>query len=308
MGYVLPVLGIAIGAIILLIVLFGTLFTVQQQTSVIVERFGKFHREVGAGLHIKVPLIDRVAHRVDLRVQQLSVVVETKTEDNVFAKLRLSVQYKVIPTAVRDAVYSLNNAVGQIESYVFDAVRGKVPSQKLDDVFASKDDIALYVNESLEHTMGEYGYLIVKTLVTDVEPDEKVKESMNAINAARRNAEAASAQGDADKIKIVKAAEADADAKRLSGEGVAAQRKAIADGLRESIEAVQAGGIEDAKQAAEILSFTLYTDMVATASKHGATTLFIPNTPAGVNNLTGLTDAVTQGNLIADAAKPSLSK
>lgn len=296
MGYALPIIGIIIGAVILLIVLFGTLFTVQQQTSVIVERFGKFHREVGAGLHIKVPLIDRVAHRVDLRVQQLNVVVETKTEDNVFAKLRLSVQYKVIPTAVRDAVYTLNNAVGQIESYVFDAVRGKVPSLNLDAVFASKDDIAKHVNDDLAPTMGEYGYLIVKTLVTDVEPDEKVKESMNAINAARRNAEAASAQGDADKIRIVKAAEADAEAKRLSGVGVAEQRKAIADGLRDSIAAVQASGIDDPKQAADILSFTQYTDMVSTASKHGATTLFIPNTPAG------LSDAVAQGNLIADAA------
>ncbi|MGW8431236.1 SPFH domain-containing protein [Curtobacterium citreum] len=297
MGYVLPVLGIVIGAIVLLTVLFGTLFTVQQQTSVIVERFGKFHREVGAGLHIKVPLIDRVAHRVDLRVNELKVKVETKTKDNVFARVRLSVQYRVIPTAVRDAVYSLDNAVGQIESYVFDAVRGKVPSQDLDDVFASKDEIAQYVNENLEHTMREYGYLIVKTLVTDVEPDEKVKESMNAINAARRNAEAASAQGDADKIRIVKAAEAEAEAKRLSGEGVAKQRKAIADGLAESIERVKSSGIDDPKQAADILAFTQYTDMVAAASKHGATTLFIPNTPSGVS------DAVAQGNLIADAAK-----
>lgn len=301
------ILGI-IAVIVLLIVLPGTLFTVGQQTVAIVERFGKFRKVAGAGLNVKVPFIDRVAVRMPLRIQQMDVRVETKTKDNVFTALSISVQLGVIPERVTDAWYKLTDATKQVEAYVFDAVRAKVPTLSLDEVFEKKDDIATQVNQDLSEEMASFGYTIVKTLVTDVEPDESVKKAMNAINAARRTQEAATAQGEADKIKVVKAAEAEAESKRLQGVGIAAQRKAIATGLRESIEDIREGiGAETADPAMQMLLMTQYFDTLNSLGKAGSTTILLPGSPSGVADIGAqIRDAVLTGNIAAkDATHPA---
>ena len=206
-------------------------FIVQQQTVSVVQRLGKFDRLAEAGLHVRVPFIEKVAGTVNLRVQQLDVEVETKTRDNVFVRVIVSVQYYVLADKVYDAFYKLDDPVNQIKAFVFDVVRARVPKIKLDDVFEKKDEIAGAVKAELSQVMDDFGYGIVKTLVTDIDPDAKVKEAMNEINAAQRMRAAATEKGEAEKIMQVKAAEADAEAKALSGKGVADQRQAIVEGV-----------------------------------------------------------------------------
>ena len=219
---------------IFVFLLFG-FFIVTQQTAAIVERFGKFKRVANAGLNWRIPLIDRVAGRLSLRVRQLDVRVETKTKDNVFLFVIVSVQYYVIPEKIVDAFYKLQNPEAQITSYVYDVVRARVPGIKLDDVFETKDDIAQAVKLELEQIMDDFGYGIVKTLVTDIDPDANVKASMNQLNAAQRQRVAAVEEAEAEKIRVVKAAEAEAESKALQGKGIADQRTAIVRGLEESV-------------------------------------------------------------------------
>ena len=207
-------------------------FSVEQRTTAIVQRFGKFLREAGPGIQIKVPYVDRVVGRVNLRVQQLDVEIETKTEDNVFVRMVVAVQYVVLPEKAYDAFYKLEDANRQITSFVFDVVRAQVPKIKLDDVFEKKDDIANIVKSELAQVMEGFGYGILKALVTDIDPDAKVKESMNEINAAQRMRVAATERGEADRILKVKAAEGEAQSKALQGRGIADQRQAIVAGLR----------------------------------------------------------------------------
>lgn len=216
-----------------LLILSG-LFIVKQQTSAIIERFGRFLAIRQSGLHIKIPLIDRVAGRMSLKILQLDVIVETKTKDDVFVKLKVSVQYKVLADKVYDAFYKLDYPQDQITSYVFDVVRAEVPKMKLDDVFEKKDDIANAVKRELNDAMINYGYDIIKALVTDIDPDAQVKEAMNRINAAEREKVAAQYEGDAARILIVEKAKAEAESKRLQGQGIADQRREIARGLEES--------------------------------------------------------------------------
>ena len=231
MGYLLtPIILLTFLALI-----FGTFFIVKQQSAAVVERFGKFLSVRQSGLQIKIPLVDNVAGRLSLRIQQLDVVVETKTKDDVFVKIKVSVQYKVIKDKVYDAFYKLDFPQDQITSYVFDVVRAEVPKMILDDVFEKKDDVAVAVKAELNDAMSNYGFDIIKTLVTDIDPDSQVKDSMNRINASEREKVAAQFEGDAQRILIVERAKAEAESKRLQGQGIADQRREIARGLEDSV-------------------------------------------------------------------------
>lgn len=273
--------------IILGAILLTGLFTVRQQTAAIVERFGRFKRVAGAGLNFKIPLIDRIAGRISLRVRQLDVRVETKTKDNVFVFVIVSVQYFVIPEKVTDAFYKLQNAETQITSFVFDVVRARVPGINLDQVFETKDDIAQAVKLELEQIMDDFGYGIVKTLVTDIDPDAKVKASMNEINAAQRLRVAAVEQAEADKIRVVKAAEAEAESKALQGKGIADQRTAIVNGLKESVSEFQSD--VQGTSAHDVMNLVLMTQYFDTLKDVGlssnSNTIMIPHSPAGMSDI-----------------------
>lgn len=274
-------------------------FIVQQQTAVIVQRLGKFDRIAEPGLHLRVPFVEKVAGTVNLRVQQLDVEVETKTQDNVFVHVVVSVQYFVLTEKVYDAFYKLDDPVNQIKAFVFDVVRARVPKIKLDDVFEKKDEIASAVKSELSQVMDDFGYGIVKTLVTDIDPDAKVKEAMNEINAAQRMRVAASEKGEADKIIQVKSAEADAESKALSGKGIADQRRAIVEGLRESVNEFQRT-IEgtSAADAMNLILMTQYFDTLKDLGNASKTnTILIPHSPGGLADLASqLRDSMITAN------------
>jgi regulator of protease activity HflC (stomatin/prohibitin superfamily) len=263
------------------------LFTVRQQTSAIVERFGKFTRIAPAGLNLKIPFIDRIAGRLSLRIQQLDVKIETKTKDNVFVNVIVSVQYYVLPSKVVEAFYKLQDPQGQITSFVFDTVRARVPSLILDDLFEKKDEIAQAVKSELDNVMDDFGYGIVKALVTDIDPDAKVKTSMNEINAAQRLREAAIQQAEADKIRVVKAAEGEAESKALQGQGIANQRKAIIDGLKESVQNFNKS--IDGTSAEDVMNLVLMTQYFDTLKEIGmsgrSNTIMIPHSPGGMGDI-----------------------
>ena len=291
------VLGVVgFGALILLI---GSLFTVEQRTVAVVQRFGKFVREAGPGIQMKVPFIDHVAGRVNLRVQQLDVAIETKTEDNVFVKMIVAVQYFVLPDRVYDAFYKLDDASRQIRSYVFDVIRAQVPKIKLDDVFEKKDDIAEAVKVELSHVMEGFGYGILKALVTDIEPDPRVKEAMNEINAAQRMRVAANEKGEAERILKVKLAQGDAESKALQGKGIADQRQAIVAGLRDSVDEFQRSVPgTTAKDVMNLVLMTQYFDMlkeIGASSRSNA--ILIPHSPG---NLATLTEQIRNAMIEAD--------
>lgn len=262
-------------------------FTVEQQTAAVTQRFGKFVRVAPSGLNLKVPWIDWVAGRINLRVRQLDVKVETKTEDNVFVQFVVSVQYFVMPEKVYEAFYKLDDPTKQITSFVFDVVRARVPGIKLDDVFEKKDEIADAVKGELAQVMDDFGYGIVKALVTDIDPDAKVKESMNEINAAQRLRMAAGERGEADRILKVKAAEAEAQSKALQGEGIANQRKAIVDGLRESVsEFEKAVPGATAQDVMNLVLMTQYFDTLKdVAASSQSNTILIPHSPGALSDL-----------------------
>ncbi|TXG77322.1 SPFH domain-containing protein [Patescibacteria group bacterium] len=273
--------------IVLVVILLTGLFTVKQQTAAIVERFGKFKKVSPAGLNFKIPLVDRISGRLSLRIQQLDVRVETKTKDNVFVFVVVSVQYYVLPEKVVDAFYRLQNPQSQITSFVFDTVRARVPTINLDELFQMKDEIASAVKTELDQVMDDFGYGILKSLVTDIDPDSKVKQSMNEINAAQRLRVAAVEQAEADKIRVVKAAEGEAESKALQGKGIANQRKAIIDGLRESVEnfssSVQGTNAQDVMN---LVMMTQYFDTIKDIGLTGkSNTILIPHSPAGMGDL-----------------------
>lgn len=273
--------------LIIVIVLLTGLYTVRQQTAAIVERFGRFNKASSAGLNFKIPLIDRIVGRVSLRVQQLDVRVETKTKDNVFVFVVVSVQYYVLPSKVVDAFYKLQNPQQQITSYVFDTVRARVPNVMLDQLFETKDDIATAVKGELDSVMDDFGYGIVKALVTDIDPDAKVKMSMNEINAAQRLREAAIQQAEADKIRVVKAAEGEAESKALQGQGIANQRKAIIEGLRESVESFSStvNGV-NSQDVMNLVMMTQYFDTLKELGLSGKnSTILIPHSPSGMGDI-----------------------
>lgn len=273
--------------VILGVILLTGLFTVKQQSVAIVERFGRFKKAASAGLNFKIPIIDRIAGRLNLRIQQLDVRVETKTKDNVFVFVVVSVQYYVLPNKTVDAFYRLQDPQAQITSFVFDTVRARVPTINLDELFQMKDEIASAVKSELDQVMDDFGYGIIKALVTDIDPDAKVKESMNEINAAQRLRVAAVEQAEADKIRVVKAAEGEAESKALQGKGIADQRKAIIEGLKESVEDFsQTVKGADAQDVMNLVMMTQYFDTIKDIGLTGkSNTILIPHSPAGMGDL-----------------------
>ncbi len=260
-------------------------FTVRQQTVAIVQRLGKFERVAFAGFHIKVPFIDQVATRINLRIQQLDVEVETKTLDNVFVHLKVSVQFQVLKDKVYDAFYKLENPRAQITAYVFDVVRAQVPKTKLDEVFEHKDAIAIAIRKELSGAMDDYGYDIIKTLVTDIDPDPAVKKSMNRINAAEREKVAAQFEADAERIKIVAIAQAEAESKKLQGQGIADQRREIAQGLEDSVEALNKVGINSQEASALIVVTQHYDTLQAMGGAANSNLILLPNSPSNASDM-----------------------
>ncbi len=289
--------------VIAFLVVTGSFFVIRQQTIGIIERFGKFNNVAAAGLNFKLPFIDRVVARVNMRVLQLDVVVETKTIDDVFVDVKVSVQYQVMPDKVYEAYYRLTNIHDQISAYVFDVVRARVPQLRLDDVFSKKEDIAVAVKHELHDTMDDFGYDIIKALVTDIDPDEKVKHAMNEINAATRMRMAASEKGEADRILKVKAAEAEAQSKALEGKGIADQRKAIIEGLHTSvIEFQQSLQGVSAQDVMMIVLLTQYFDTLKDVAHHSQTnTLMLPSNPGGLTGFNEqIRDVIVSANLISN--------
>ena len=268
-----------------LVVLFASFFTVKQATAAIVERLGKFHVVRQSGLHLKIPFIDQVAKRMNLRIQQLDVIIDTKTLDNVFIRMKVSVQYQVIASQVADSFYRLENPENQITSYVFDVVRAEVPKLKLDDVFVRKDDVAIGVKGELQEAMQSYGYDIIKALVTDIDPDEQVKHAMNRINAAEREKTAAEYESEAQKIRIVAVAKAEAESKKLQGQGIADQRREIAAGLVESVKMLNEANINAQEASALIVVTQHYDTLQAIGSTNKSSLVLLPNSPNSASTL-----------------------
>ena len=294
---------------IVFLLLFAALFTVKQQTAVIIERFGKFLSIRQSGLHFKIPLIDRIAGRISLKIQQLDVLIETKTKDDVFVKLKVSVQFKVIKLKAYDAFYKLDFPHDQITSYVFDVVRAEVPKMKLDGVFVKKDDIAIAVKTELNEAMMDYGYDIIKTLVTDIDPDSQVKEAMNRINASEREKIAAQFEGDAARILIVEKAKAEAESKRLQGQGIADQRREIARGLEESVEVLNKVGINSQEASALIVVTQHYDTLQSIGQGTNSNLILLPNSPqSGSNMLNDMVASFTASNQIGEAMKSAPKK
>ena len=291
------------------VLLFGTFFIVRQQSAAVVERFGKFISVRHSGLQLKIPIIDRVSGRVSLRVQQLDVVVETKTKDDVFVKIKVSVQYKVIKDKVFDAFYKLDFPQDQITSYVFDVVRAEVPKMILDDVFEKKDDIAIAVKSELNDSMLNYGFDIIKTLVTDIDPDAQVKDSMNRINASEREKVAAQFEGDAQRILIVERAKAEAESKRLQGQGIADQRREIARGLEDSVKVLNGVNINSQEASALIVVTQHYDTLQSVGSASNSNLILMPNSPqAGSEMLNNMVASFTASNQIGEAMKKQREK
>ncbi|VKY25750.1 spfh domain/band 7 family [Streptococcus pneumoniae] len=282
--------------LLLVIVTLSTVYVVRQQSVAIIERFGKYQKVANSGIHIRLPFgIDSIAARIQLRLLQSDIVVETKTKDNVFVMMNVATQYRVNEQSVTDAYYKLIRPESQIKSYIEDALlksyiedalRSSVPKLTLDELFEKKDEIALEVQHQVAEEMTTYGYIIVKTLITKVEPDAEVKQSMNEINAAQRKRVAAQELAEADKIKIVTAAEAEAEKDRLHGVGIAQQRKAIVDGLAESITELKEANVGmTEEQIMSILLTNQYLDTLNTFASKGNQTIFLPNTPNGVDDI-----------------------
>ena len=287
-----------------LLLLFFTFFIVKQQSAAIVERFGKFVSVRQSGLQVKIPIIDSVAGRLSLRIQQLDVVVETKTKDDVFVKLKVSVQFKVIKEKVYDAFYKLDNPGDQITSFIFDVVRAEVPKLILDDVFLKKDDIAIAVKSELQDAMTEYGFQIIKTLVTDIDPDAQVKESMNRINASEREKVAAQFEGEAQKILIVEKAKAEAESKRLQGQGIADQRREIARGLEDSVKVLNGVDINSQEASALIVVTQHYDTLQSVGAEANSNLILMPNSPqAGSEMLNNMVASFTASNQIGEEMK-----
>ena len=303
---ILIALGVAF--LFVLSIILGSFFTVETSQVAIVQRLGKFARVAGPGLNWKTPYLEAVVQRISMKVQQFDVQVETKTQDNVFVHIPVSIQYKVIPDAVEAAFYKLSDPVKQIESMVYNVVLGHVPKMKLDDTFLNQADIASDLRDSLDGSMKEYGYSIVKVLISDIVPDPKVKAAMNDINAAQREREATVSRAETNKLLLVKQAEAEAESKRLQGEGIANQRKAIISGLKDSVEdfakAVQGSTPQDVMQ---LVLMTQYFDTLKDISANDHTnTVLIPHTPNALTDLfTQIRNAIVTGTELTRHPEPS---
>ena len=289
-------------ALLLLSTILGSFFTVSTAQVAVITRFGKFLRVADPGLNWKWPFIDTVAGRVSLRVNQITLTMETKTKDNVFVTIPISVQNRVRPEKVYDAYYKLSNPEQQIQSYVEQVILGHVPGMTLDEVFASQSGIAAAVKQELDADMAGFGYEIVNVLVTDIVPDAKVKSAMNDINAAQREQVAANARGEAEKILVVKKAEAEAESKALQGQGIANQRKAIIEGLQGSIEQFQKViGDTSTSEVMQLVLVTQYFDTLKSIGESDKTnTLFLAHSPGTVKDIS---EQILQSMLVAERAK-----
>ena len=298
-------IGVVIFALViffLLVVVLGSFFTVSTAQVAVITRFGKFRRVAEPGLNWKWPIIDKVAGKISLRVNQIDLTMETKTKDNVFVTIPISVQNRVRPEKIYDAFYKLANPMEQIQSYVEQVILGHVPGMTLDEVFASQSGIATAVKQELDADMAAFGFEIVNVLVTDIVPDAKVKSAMNDINAAQREQVAANARGEAEKILVVKKAEAEAESKALQGQGIANQRKAIIAGLQGSIDQFKKV-VEDAStsEVMQLVMATQYFDTIKSIGESDKTnTLFLSHSPAAVRDIS---DQILQSMLTAERAK-----
>lgn len=288
--------------VIALIIVASGCYTVEQQTHAVVERFGRFLTIAGPGLNVKLPIVDKIAGRVTHRVRELEITVESKTKDDVFVDLLIAVQFYVPETdgAIRAAFYKLMNPQQQISSYVFDTVRALVPDMPIDHVFSEKDKIARAVKERLQDIMDEFGYSIMQSLVNDIQPDAKVKEAMNQVNASARLKEAARNQAEAQKIRVIAEAEAEARAKELQGVGIARQRLAIANGLKESVEACAEAGISP-EEATKMVLLTQHYDTVTAVGAHGKSTVMM--IPYGPNGMSQVAEQITAALLTSAEAR-----
>jgi regulator of protease activity HflC (stomatin/prohibitin superfamily) len=297
-------------AIFLLGVFFGSFFTIEQAHAGVVQRLGKFLRIAQPGLNFKMPYLDVVVANISLQVQQLDVKVETKTKDNVFVQIPISVQYKVLPDHVYDAFYKLSDPIKQIESFVYNVILGHVPKMTLDETFDQQSQIAIDVKNNLDASMSEFGYSIVKSLITDLVPDDKVKAAMNDINAAQREREATVSRAETEKMLLVKKAEAEAESKRLQGEGIANQRKAIVEGLRDSVEKFSAS-VEGTtpKDAMAMVLLTQYFDTLKeVAGTNRSNTIMMPHTPNALTDLFAqFRNAIITGEIAAKAPDGSVA-
>lgn len=300
---------IGIFAFFAFLVFNGAFFTVKQQSMAILERLGRFSSIRGPGLHFKVPFIDKVSGKMSLKVRQLDVNVETKTKDNVFVKLKVGVQYVVGEDSVYDAFYKLANPDEQINSYIFDVVRAEVPKMKLDDVFERKDDIANAIKSELQEAMENYGYNIVRALVTDIDPDATVKAAMNRINAAEREKLAAEYEGESERIRIVAKAKAEAESKRLQGQGIADQRREIAKGLEESVDILNSVGINSQEASALIVVTQHYDTLQSMGENVNSNLIMLPNSPnAGSDMLSQMTASFIASQKMGDDMKDASDK
>lgn len=299
-------LPLVITGAVIVVVLFGVLFVVKQKTAIVIERLGKFHSIRTAGLNFKIPVLDSKVGLLNLRTRELPVSIETKTHDDVFVLVEVSIQYYIIDNKdqIRKAYYELNNAEQQIRSYVYDNVRSEVPKLILDDVFSKKDEIAKGIKGDLQETIGEFGFHILNALVTDINPDPKVKDSMNEINAAKRLKEAAKEKAEAEKIMAIKKAEAESESKKLQGEGIANQRTAIARGIKDSIEEVKTalGNEVSGATVMSMLYMTQHYDTMAKLGEKGANTIFVNPNPSSVSDLQ---EQIMSGMIAADQTKKS---
>ncbi len=290
---------VAIVVLLALSIVLGSFFTVETAQVAIVQRLGKFARVAGPGLNWKTPYLETVVRRLSMKVQQFDVQVETKTQDNVFVQIPVSIQYKIIPEGVEAAFYKLSDPVKQIESMVYNVVLGHVPKMKLDDTFLNQADIASDLRDNLDASMKEYGYSIVKVLISDIVPDQKVKAAMNDINAAQREREATVSRAETNKMLLVKQAEAEAESKRLQGEGIANQRKAIITGLKDSVEdfakTVPGSTPQDVMQ---LVLMTQYFDTLKEiAANDHSNTILIPHTPNTLTDIYAqIRNAIIAGN------------
>ncbi len=295
-------------ALLVLTTLLGSFFTIQTQQAAVIQRFGKFLRIANAGLNFKAPWIDSIVAMVDLRIQQFSAIIETKTKDNVFVKIPVNVQYFIIPDGVENAFYKLSNPKAQIESYVYNVILGHVPGMILDDVFLKQSEIAVDVKMQLEASMQPFGYGISKVLITDVVPDDRVKASMNSINAALRDQEAAKAQGEAKRILMVAQAEAEKQAKILQGEGIAGEREAVAKGLQKSILEIKDAvpGVSESDVLAILALTQHYDTLKAIGASDHTNTILVPHTPDAVGALMSqLRNTFAVGTVMGQASGPT---
>lgn len=288
---------IGVIALFLIFLFFSTVKIVQEKNAKIVQRLGSFSRILHPGINFCVPFLETVAGSVNLKVQQLDVNIETKTKDNVFVKMQVSVHVQIIQDKVREAFYELDDPYAQISSYIFDVVRAEVPKLELDDVFARKEDIANAVKIELAEHMDKYGYRIIKTLITDIDPDALVKEAMNRINSAKRNKEALLEDAEGRKFAKIKDAEAEKESKRLQGEGVAEQRLAIIKGFADSVE--DFSNTLDNVSPIEIMQFVLLTQHYDTIKDIGEknSAIIVPYSPGSLQNLQ---QQLMEGNIMAD--------